>query len=130
MTATTRPAQATISTVVVLTPAIIGPTQSRTLTLATDTIDLEQLHQLVDIDTFDAVEGRAGIDIWVDDEGLYAPLPQVNLAATTLDGRRLVGPAIITGYRPEDGAAIGLNPRQLATVDHAAHVHRGPHFTG
>lgn len=47
------------------------------------------------------------VDVWVNEEGLFMPEFGINLVASYMSGRQLVGPAVITGFRP-DGATIGV----------------------
>lgn len=47
------------------------------------------------------------VDVWVNEEGLYMPEFGINLVASFMSGRQLVGPAVITGFRV-DGATIGV----------------------
>lgn len=126
---TTQITQAT-ATVVVLTPAIIGPTVARIVNLDAEVVSLDGLRDLApEIRTFDCCEGTDGLDLWTDDEALYSHWPIVNLAASTLSGGRIIGRAVVTGWRADDGAAIGLTPHQLRAVAAAVAIHRGPHFT-
>lgn len=47
------------------------------------------------------------VDVWVNEEGLFMPEFGINLVASYMTGRQIVGPAVITGYRV-DGATIGV----------------------
>lgn len=47
------------------------------------------------------------VDVWVNEEGLYMPEFGINLVASYMSGRQIVGPAVITGSRV-DGATIGV----------------------
>lgn len=47
------------------------------------------------------------VDVWVNEEGLYMPEFGINLVASYITGRQIVGPAVLAGYRV-DGATIGV----------------------
>lgn len=47
------------------------------------------------------------VDLWVNEDGLSMPEFGINLVASYISGRQIVGPAVITGFRV-DGATIGV----------------------
>lgn len=55
------------------------------------------------------------LDFWVDDEGLLKGL-RVNPAAVMLDGRRLVGPIVITGGCDSEGETLGLSEKTVQNL--------------
>lgn len=56
-----------------------------------------------------------GMDCWVNDEGLFRGDFGINLVASILSGRQLVGPAVFT--RSDDqGATIGLTERDITNL--------------
>jgi len=60
---------------------------------------------------------RAGfaVDAIINDEGLYRPDFSINLVATWLTGRQLVGPVVLSCVS-RNGDSIGLNASQIARL--------------
>lgn len=77
---------------------------------------LRTLQTLVD-GLVDCVTGDQTIlgfraDVWVNDEGLYRNDFGINLVASYITGRQLVGPAVIT-TTTRGGETRGLTPQQV-----------------
>lgn len=60
-------------------------------------------------------------DIIVNDEGLYRPDFTINLVASVLAGRHLVGPAVISKAN-KNGRTIGLSASEIAKISEIALV--------
>lgn len=77
---------------------------------------LKTLQRLVDglVDTVEADPVALGFNatVWVNDEGLYRRDFGINLIASFITGRQLVGPAVITTV-DSDGDTCGLTAAQI-----------------
>ena len=80
---------------------------------------LSTLQSLVDglIECVTATKATLGFDadVWVNEEGLYRPDFGINLVASFMTGRQLVGPAVIAKSTPQ-GKTTGLTLTNLYTL--------------
>ena len=82
-----------------------------------DGTSLNTLQRLVDglVDVVACDSGYTntkGMDCWVNDEGLYRGDFGINMVASLLSGRQLVGPAVFT-RSDRDGNTVGLTDGDL-----------------
>ena len=77
---------------------------------------LKGLQALVDgwVDCARTVDGT--LDVWVNDEGLYRSDFTVNLMASFLVGRTLVGPAVLASLTM-DGRTVGVDDKHVAALE-------------
>lgn len=79
---------------------------------------LSFLQELVD-GLVESVSAEPGIDIWVNEEGLYRPDFFTNHFASFLAGTRLVGPGVLTGVS-KGGETIAI-PNYYVKATHDTH---------
>ncbi len=81
----------------------------------------------------DAVPGRSGVDMWIDDEGLYKDEPEPNKVATLLANGLasgcvtswITGSVVVTGGADSEGDTLPLTPAQdWALAELAGHWRR------
>lgn len=84
-------------------------TGSGTNTLETMQLLVEGLVECVTVDS--KVLGFSA-DVWVNEEGLYRPDFSINLVASYMTGRQLVGPAVLS-RSTSHGRTVGLTERHL-----------------
>lgn len=80
-----------------------------------DTVDIVSAYALSDID------GLENVQLIVDDEGLFADCPQVNILASLLYGYRqhgqpIVGNAIVAGFDPDTSETVPLTDEQIQQI--------------
>ena len=85
-------------------------TDSGTDTLATLQLLVDGLVECVTPNP--KVLGFTCADVWVNEEGLYRPDFSINLVASYITGRQLVGPAVLARSTSQ-GRTVGLTERQL-----------------
>lgn len=82
-----------------------------------DTVDIVSAYALSDID------GLENVQLIVDDNGLMADSPQVNILASLLYGYRqhgqpIVGNAIVAGFDPDTSETVPLTDEQIQRIIH------------
>lgn len=95
---------------------------------------ITQMHEAIGCRTFDCVgiipakPGRPGLDMWIDDEGLFLDEPEPNISAWNLVANltgdlnkgMVVGNVLFTGGADSEGDTLGLTATQASVLTEMA----------
>lgn len=92
---------------------------------------LQAMYEKIGTDIVEAVDIADDVTVWVDEEGLLRPDPQVNWLATlcacaaTQQPYRLFGVAVFTGGTDDDGETLAISDEAVDRVRQTAALAEG-----